>query len=606
MTNLIKKTSSLIEKHHKILFYILFFAFILFRIWLVTGIPKLYTYTPHDDLFFARAAHSIIRGAWMGNYDQYTLIKGPFYAFFLIISFLSGLPLFLTETLFFVGACVVLFIALKPLIPNPWYRFIVFSFALFTPNSMAIFINLRVYREFVYYSLSLYVIAFAIGLLLQINNKPKYMIIWSLGLGLSMSAFLLTREEGIWIYPILGIFFVIALTRIWRMKRNKPILKSVIMLLPTLVWFVPILLVSYLNYTHYGFWGVSEQLEPEFNRVLNTLARIETGETWHPAIQISKSARLAAYEASPTLSKLAHTVEQSIKGWNEYDNNAMMHKPDWYLTRYGDAGSELGNGHFPWLFRDAVYQKGYYRDGNYPKELFLQIGNELENACNSGELACKEENHLPAIVGAIDKRHIPIITRMFWENLLHIIQINYSTIHSLDVNQDWPEWPVDDNEYAVFEQFSYNPVDTIDTIENDELPSNIYGVIDLRYRAIVIKENYMRAITQFFKLIFIALFLIALVNWGVLIFITVFQRNESKQFDFAVISSFVLFAFLGRLATLTIVDATTSIPGRLYGQSTQIFLVVFVMVMFVWGIKYLQQKSAFSNRKEPVSEETSF
>lgn len=596
MKKILKIIQSYVKKNQRILFWIVFFSIIIFRIWLSTGVPKLFIYGPHDDLFFARAAHSIIRGSWMGPYDQYTLIKGPFYAFFLVLSFLSGLPLYLNETIFYVGACLTLFFALKPLLSNYWWRLFIATFLMFTPNSFTIWMHLRVYREFVYYSLSLYVIAFTIGLLLRLEYKPKYLLFWSLGLGLSMSAFLLTREEGIWIYPMLGIVFIIGLIKIWRQgNRRKPFLKSLLLLLPIPVWFIPIIIISFLNYSNYGFWGVSEQLEPEFNRVLNTLARIETEENWHPAIQISKSARLAAYDVSPTLGQFEDLIERYVEGWNIADNKSMALKPEWYLSEYGDGEDELGNGHFLWLLRDVVYARGYYSDGSYPKELYRQIGNELEMACQSGELVCKKKTYLPAIVGGIDKRHIPIITQMFFENIIHMVKLDFTTIHSLDIDNHWPVWPVDNEDYAVFEQFSYNPIDTIDTVKSDDLPRNINGVIDLRFRILLKKGKFMEEITKIFDIILFPLSILALSFWFILVFITLFRNSKKEHLDFLLISFFVLGAFLSRIGTLTIVDATTSIPGIFYSQSTQIFLTLFSILMLTWGINFLQKKIKNSN-----------
>ncbi len=39
-----------------LLFIGLFVLLITFRLWLITGIPKMLVYGPHDDLYFAKAA----------------------------------------------------------------------------------------------------------------------------------------------------------------------------------------------------------------------------------------------------------------------------------------------------------------------------------------------------------------------------------------------------------------------------------------------------------------------------------------------------------------------------------------------------------------------
>lgn len=576
------KFTKFIKAREKFFFWVLFSGMIIFRILLITGVPKRFVYGPHDDLFFARAAQSMLKGQWMGPYNHFTLIKGPFYAFFLVGSFLSGLPLYLNESLFFLGASVVFFFALKPIIKNKWWLFFCFAFIMFIPSSLATGMHLRVYREFVYFILTLYVTAFAIGLFLRVKQKPAKMAPWSIGLGLSMGAFMLTREEGIWIYPVLFAFFVLALIIIWREKGNKKIHRSIFILLPLILWYLPILLVSYLNYSHYGFWGVTEQLEPEFNRVLNSLARIETDDEWHPAIQISSSARQAAYEASPTLAKYQETIERYVISWGPADNSAMKLKPDWYINKYGIAGNEIGNAHFSWLVRDLVAHNGFYNDGRYPKYIYTQIADELELACQEGQLDCKAKKRLPAMVGAIDARHLPIIIRMFKENFSDMIKYDRVKIASLDINKSWGKWPRNNEDYWVFEQFAYNPIDTINTVADDDLPKIIEGVTDLRYRTIIYKEKAMNLILDFYQLIIFPSFLLASIAYFILVFRSIKAKEIFNLNGFLITATFLLGLFISRLMTLTIIDATTSMPGMAYIASIHIFPLLFTLIMLVW------------------------
>ncbi len=584
-----------IKRHQPVIFWGIFIGLILLRLWLITGVPKMLVYGPHDDLFYARAAQSMLRGQWMGLYNQMTLIKSPFYIFFMISSFFTGLPLFLNETLFYIGACGLMFWALKPLVKNPLVRLIGFFLMLFIPSSLASWFHLRVYREFVYFSLTLYVTACAIGLFLRLENKIAALLFWSLGLGISMGAFMLTREEGVWIYPLLFLLFTTSLIIIWRSHHYQKIWRSGLVLLPIILWYIPILLISWLNFSHYSFWGVTENLESEFNRVLKTLARIETGDDWHPAIQISQFARMAAYDASPTLAQYKEMIESYIPGWNTADDGAMGIKPAWYLEQFGTGGNEIGNGHFIWLIRDVAAHSGQYRDGVYPRDFYKQIADELEHACNQEALTCKPDSPLPALVGAIDRRHIPIIARMFAENLFRVINFDLVDINSMNISDSWPKWPQALDDYAVFEQFVYNPVDTINTARDESLPKNIYGIIDLRYRVIQYKESFMKSILRGYQLISLPFFSLGLVGWVYLMF-TAKKHNYAYWEQFAFVSSFVLALLLTRLMTLTIIDATTSIPGIGYVASTHIFIPLFPFIVLIWCINtYKNNKYTLPN-----------
>lgn len=570
-------------------FWLIFFGLILLRLWLITGIPKMIIFGPHDDLFFPKAAHSILRGHWMGNYDHFTLIKGPFYAFFLTGSFLSGLPLYLTETIFYIGACLVLFFALKPLIPNPWVRLVGFTGILYIPSSFPTWFHLRVYREFVYFSLTLYVTGFAIGLFLRAAQKLKYLFFWSVGLGLSMGAFMLTREEGVWIYPIMLLLLLVGVLVVIFGNEKKKFWKSALFALPIGIWYLPILIVSWLNYSNYGFWGVTEQLDRDFNRVLNSLARIESEqENWHPAIQISHKDRIAAYEISPTLAAFSETIEAYVESYNPADNGSMSLKPNWYLEQYGNTGGELSNGHFPWLLRDVIAHNGYYRYGHYPREIYQKIADEIEQACQEGEISCRDKSILPGVISAIDQRHLPIIFRMLKENVIDLTSHRDVEIQSMRISEAWPEFLGGEDDRLVFEQFAYNPIDPIQAVSDEEIPTVIYGVTDLRYRVIQYKEIIMELILKIYQGISQPIFFLSIVLWPVLIILKLTKYEMRNWLMYFASATFTFGLFFTRLTTLTILDATSSIPGIKYGASIHLFVWLFPFLIIIWTINQIR------------------
>lgn len=601
MRILLGKINRFIRVKENVIFWSLFIGFLVLRILLITGIPKMLIYGPYDDLFYAKAAQSIIHGQWMGPYDHLTLIKSPFYAFFLIGSFLTGLPLYLNETIFYIGACIALFFSIEPLIKSRWWRLVCFLLILFLPMSLTIRFHLRVYREFVYFILTLYVTAFAMGLFLRLNREPRVLAIWSIGLGLLMGAFMLTREEGIWIYPILFFLLISALLLVWLNKGTQKIKRSIYIILPVLLWYIPTITISHINYFHYGFWGVSEQLDSELNRVLKTLARIETNSEWHPAIQISKEARLEAYKASPTFGDFQETLEYYVVGWNLSDDDTMVLKPAWYLEEYGNGGGEIGNGHFIWCFRDVIAQLGYYNEGRYPMLIYREIADELEAACDNGELKCQQKKWLPATVGSIDRRHIPIIMRMFKDNFLHVIKQDYIGISSLDIINTWPAWPSINEEYLVFEQLIYNPINSIVAITDETSPESTNSSYDLRYNIIQKKEGVMQDILDTYQIVSLLTFTYAIISWLVFIFTIIFKSRSKNWENYLIVSIFLLGLVCSRLFTLTLIDATTSIPGIQYSASIYIFMQIFKFLMIYWGILHIKSRLLLKSRRNAIS-----
>lgn len=580
------------------IYYGILILLIIFRLWMITGIPKVYYYAPHDDLYFAKIAHSIIHGQWLGAYGYMTLLKAPFFAFFLIASFLTGLPLFFNETLFYIFGCIVLIIAISPLIENKWWKLMLFSFILFSPLSLPNYWILRVYREFVYFSLTLYVVSFSIGLFLRLKEKKLILFRWAIGLGISMGAFMITREEGVWIYPMLFSLLLVGGYSIFKGKFDDKWQRSGILLFPILLWYIPILVVSMINYSHYGFWGISEQLDPEFNRVLNSLDSIKViNEKWHPTIQISQNALEQAYVVSPSFSLLKEEIENIIPSWNIHDDVAMSSKPGWYLDQYGTGGSEVGKGFFLWLIRDAVYIEGYFDDGLYPEEVFSQIADELESACDNGELDCSSSRSLP-FVGSIDRRHIPIIIKMFFETFINLLNFNYINPSSLDFSQ-WGAWTENNWDYKYFEEFTYNPINYLEmnqTSENDEL---INGKIDLRVRMLPIKEKIINFFYDLYKPLTLPFFVLGIFSMIFFIILTFRFKQKNDLGSFLTIATFLLGLLVFRLLTLSIVDSTTSAPGRLYSISNYNFIFIFIGIIDIKLLVVCLQilKQTFSRKR---------
>jgi len=571
-----------LNKKETSIFNCVFVVLVIFRIWLISGIPMLFIYGIHDELFFAKAAHYIIHNQWMGPYNQMTLIKAPFYSFFMALSFFTGLPLFINETIFFITACILLFFVFTPLIENRWWRLLLFTVVLYCPASLITYTNIRIYREFVYFSVTLYVVSFSIGVFLRLNRKISVLFLWSTGLGLSMGAFMITREEGVWIYPILFLLLLSCLLCIWLRKVDQKIKRSFLILLPILLWQIPGFITSSLNYYHYDFFGVTEQLDPDFNRVLSTLSRIKTNGKWHPAIKITKEARMKAYEASPILYEMKDAIESAvINKWNIYDDISMAYKPDWYLSQYSNGGSEIG-AHFLWLFRDVVYDKGYYASGKYPHQFYKQLADQLESACNNGKLDCSPTQKIP-LIGEIDRRYYPIILRMFFEGGVRLLRLDYTEMVSLDINK-WPNWPKNNDEFKYFEEFAYNSING-PGIRSGLYPQySINEQTDMRLKILFYKEKMMVQIYNIYKGITAAVFIAGFSAW---IFLSISKRRRESQEQYLIVSLFLIGLFFSRLMTLAVVDATTSIGGiYFYGSSNYLFIYIFSFLMLNWMFKY--------------------
>ena len=587
---LFNKPRSNIQSNHSLLqnggFLFVLIFLIIFRIWIIAGVPKQFIIGPHDDLFYAKGANYLLNNQWLGPYDSLTLIKVPFYTMFLTFSASTGLPLFLNENLLYLFSCLILHIAISPLIRNRWWRLLVFTLLLYCPASIITNWNLRVYREFVYLSITLFVIAFAIGLLLRINAKPIIVILWTISLGISLGAFILTREEAAWIYPMLFLFTLSILWLIWKGEGTLKVQRSAMLLIPIILAYIPVFIVSELNYSHYGFWGISDQLDPDFNRVLNTLGRIKTSTTWYPYVRVSRDALQKAYAASPMMAQLKSKLDPLMDAWEPNSEEAFKAKPIWYQQSYSNHMTEIGAGHFPWVLRDAVSETGYF-NGKYPKDYFRELANELENACDTGKLECSPSQSIP-FIGTLDERHLPILGQMFFYQARLFMKLSIIGIPSLNLSS-WQQYSDNNDVYVLFKNVAHNPINTISDVNSNSKNDNIWlGKLPLKLSIV----RWLYKIYRFFTPI---LTIVSSICFIILVIATVFKKTHLQK-QYLIILFFLVGLLFTRFTTLVIVDTTTTAAGVSYGASMYLFLYTFITISIYAGITQLR---SFLCRDEP-------
>lgn len=542
------------------------------RVWLIMGIPKQLINGPHDDLYYAKMADYLINGQWMGPYNQMTLIKGPFYGFFLVFSFLTGLPLFLNENLFYILACIAIFFAVSPLIKNLWWRYLLFVIMLFIPASLTTGFNLRVYREFVYFSLTLFVVAFALGLFLRLNKNCGSIIFWSIGLGLSMGAFLLTREEGSWIYPLVGLLLIVSIVIVWKRPDREKFNRTFLIILPVLIWIIPTVIVSFMNYKQYRFWGVSEQLDRDFNRVINTLGRIKT-DSWYPYSPITDESLVKAAQASPKFAELLPSLLASSDAWQPYIDTYMVQQSAWFYEKYYIKEAALGS-HFIWMFRNVLASQGYYDNGFYPREQLAALADDLTKACDTKALDCKSLVNIP-IITSLKLEHIPIIWKFFIENTKYLFQLHsdITGFPSLDL-KTWPSYVED---FKFFDQFIYNPIES--RMQGNPGSDLWIGEnMDVRFKTIQVKEIALQNILKIYQFVTLPMMIVICLGWC--IFLIFCLANKIKNFSFTNLAVFVFLAglLMMRVMLLSIFNATSSIIGRYYGASCYVFLYLLIFI----------------------------
>jgi len=402
-------------------FYFIIITLILLKLFLVRNQPIFALVgTVQDDQHYINQATWLLKGNWLGPYDQYTLIKGPFFPIWIACTFLLGIPFLLSEHLVYIVACLTLIIAIKPVFRRNYYALILFFALLFNPFTYDTKVFTRVVRDGVYTSLCILVISCALGLFIRRKELSIKNLYWAFGLGLSFSAAALTREDNVWLLPPLLIVFVIYLIGLRNTQRQNIFFRLGAWGLASTVYFVIVGLVSLINYKYYSFFNITEMAAPEFVAAYSALQRV-VPEQFVPMVPVSKGTRRQIYAVSPAFEELEPFLEGDLgKGW------ANSTIPGMDLPK-----GEIIGGWFIWAFRDAVAAAGHYGSGQFPANYYRTLVNQINVACNTGKLSCisKPTSLAPAWNNAY---LMPTITRFI--NGISLLLVPFSEFNPYPLN----------------------------------------------------------------------------------------------------------------------------------------------------------------------------
>jgi len=334
----------------------------------------------HDDRLFVNLALDLLQGHWLGDYNQYTLIKGPFFPLFMAVNNVLGFPLLVTEQVLFCLAGLAFLYALTYLYRQPrWLLILLYALYAFQP--VAFSLN-RTVRESLYVSLTVFVFAGGVLGMAHLLGRvpPQRTVAHAALLGLSSAAFWLTREEGVWLVPSLLLLFVMGAVSQHRQSRSLQTVlgRSRMFGLSLLLCSVCVLCVACLNYANYGvFLARSELLSNEFGAAYGSLTRVKAA-TWDAHIPVPHAARQQIYAQSPSFRQLQATLDDpaTVKGWSSFS-----------CPFYPSTCGDYAGGWFVWSFRDAVVRAGY-TTAPRAMQFYRDLANEVNRLCDMKQLQC--------------------------------------------------------------------------------------------------------------------------------------------------------------------------------------------------------------------------
>ncbi len=331
----------------------------------------------HDDRLFIELAAHLLRGDWLGPYDQLTLAKGPMYSIWIALVALIHLPLYFAQHLLYAASCALLVRAAAPALPSAAARFGGYMLLLWNPMSYDGSSLGRVLRQHIYSPEVLLVFAGLIALHYRRDLPGRRLAPWAGLLGLAGGAFYLTREEAVWLGPSAALLGGTALWLAWRASRAAVVSLLKALTLAAVCAALPVFIVAALNHHYYGWFGTVEFRSPELQQAYGALVRVQAGPA-APFVPLTREARAAIYQVSPAFAELRPYLDGDIGlGWADASSG---------VTERPASDREIGGGWLVWALRDSVAAAGHARNAGDAITYYRQLALEVNAACNDGRL----------------------------------------------------------------------------------------------------------------------------------------------------------------------------------------------------------------------------
>lgn len=392
------------------------FALVAARMAFSARIPPWFGPSLWDDHWFVKAADSLLRGGWLGAYDQHTLCKGCFGPMVLAASSMLGIPFPVAENLLYVLGCAFSVFVLSRFVRARWLLLAAFGALLSNPLSWSLLSMQRVYRN----GMAAWQVPFAFGCLFlayrAAARKERGLVPWALASGFALWAFQNTREDGIWIAPFVLVCLALAAVRAWRAgaTRREKVLRALACLLPVAVVACGNAALRLANRRCYGVAIRNDRDAGNYARAMRDLyliepdpadeARLSSPEHAGHYHNIYYSTLSRAYDESPTLRGARRGIDAVIDSWSRFQ---------------GYSGRDLKLDHMLFAIRDGAAREGVYRSLPESEAFFGAVHRELSAAFDAGRLR-RRGISFTAMAAPFRPEFVPGILREWREALVQV------------------------------------------------------------------------------------------------------------------------------------------------------------------------------------------
>ncbi|WP_324274271.1 hypothetical protein [Blastococcus brunescens] len=381
--------------------------------------------------------------------------------------------------------------------------------------------------------------------------------------GLLLSAYLLTREEGISVVPMAGVALLAApalfllRSKAWRGgELGRRMLRSSARVLPiALVLGVtvatPMLVVKDKNEEVYGVALTNDLSEGAFLDAYAQWQRVDVGPVVfrHP---LTPSQRQAVYEISETARLLEPILEDPANEWRIHGCET---PPD----------CDYGGGWLPWALREAAAAVGAYGSATQASNFFGQIATDIDAACTDGTLTCRTK--LPASLQSLQRVSVTDLGRGYLRHAGALLTSQDMYFHSAAVKPAPDEWR---GEFA-----AVMPSAPATAAEAEQRQASFdahrwpYDVLDLAY-TVLLPLGFLLGVVLLART-------------------TLTRAGRRSAGPLTALAAILLFAILARLGLVAIVEAAEFAAPVRYIYPAHTLLVAFVVVSVVDGLRLLDR-----------------
>ena len=343
-------------------FIILILLFSVIRFLFTYKLSNFYLYLMnYDDGLMVEQCGTLISGKYLGSYGTRTLVKGPVFPLFLLLSIIYKMKFSTFFTLLYILSCIFFITSFKNVIKNKKYLIILFVVLLFNPVTYSQDLFQRLYRN----SISITELLFFLGTTIRVLFNKDKKILNNVLMGISLSLLFLTREDNLWTYPV--ILFVIA----YNIIKDRKIKNIIISLIPIILLYGSLNLISFINYKHYGIYTYNEIQKSEFHNTYKKILQIKDDEKIE-FVSIPKSTLYKLSDNTKTFNLTRKEIDRFYKGYANWEDEPYK--------------NEIYNGNIIWYLRLMIDNKNKFKSGKESQAYYKKLGEEIDKLFENGTL----------------------------------------------------------------------------------------------------------------------------------------------------------------------------------------------------------------------------